>query len=284
MDMAIRTLSLEEYPAQLREIPQAPERLFLRGNLPPKGYKRLAVVGSRALTPYGRSACESLIAGLNGQSISIISGLALGADAVAHEAALNAGLHTLAVLASGVDDASIGPRANMPLAARILESGGGILSESPEGYSPFPADFPKRNRIVAGLADAVLIIEAGERSGTLITARLAGEYNRDLLCVPHRSTDPGGYGAQLFIRLGAAYVTESEHILEALGLRTEKPEESFVTGSHEDVVYAVLAEPCRREELIERSGLPESEALTALVMLELKGKVRQEYGLWKRAE
>lgn len=277
----MREIGPQDFPRGLKEIPGAPGTLFLRGTLPPKGHKLLAVVGSRALSPYGRHICASLIQGLSGYPISIVSGLALGADAVAHEAALSANLHTLAVLASGVDDASISPRANFPLATRILESGGGIISESPEGYAPFPSDFPKRNRIVAGVADAILIIEAGERSGTLITARLASEYNRDLMCVPHRATDPGGYGAALFIRLGAALITEPSHILEVLGLQSVQ-ESDFVYGNHEEYVHSLLEEPLRKEDLLERSELSESDTLTALVKLELKGSAIEEYGVWKQ--
>ncbi len=282
MKEVTREIGPLEFPRGLREIPGAPEALFVRGALAPAGHKLLAVVGSRALTPYGRDMCTSLIQGLSGHPISIVSGLALGADAAAHEAALSANLHTLAVLASGVDDASIGPKANAPLAARILEAGGGIVSESPEGYTPFPSDFPKRNRIVAGLSHAVLIIEAEERSGTLITARLAGEYNRDLMCVPHRATDPGGYGASLFIRLGAALVTEPSHILEVLGLSNAQETLDFAYGNPEEHVLSLLTEPLRKEELLECSELPESDTLTALVTLELKGKAKEQYGVWQR--
>lgn len=214
----------EEFPQSLLEIPQPPAQLFARGQWPKEDTKYLAVVGSRALTPYGREVCETLIKGLAGYPISIVSGLALGADACAHQAALSAGLHTIAVLGSGVDDASIYPRSNLPLARDILSKGGLLLSENPEGYKAQTFDFPKRNRIVVGLSQAILIIEAGEKSGTLITARLAGDYNRDLLCVPHRIGDPHGFGAQLFVPLGAALVSKPLHILEALGIT---PREEF---------------------------------------------------------
>jgi DNA processing protein len=178
----------------------------------------LAVVGSRALSPYGKEACEYLIAGLKGYPISIVSGLALGADACAHQAALEAGLHTIAVLASGVDDRSISPRSHLELAHKILAAGGAVISEHGPGYLPYPKDFPERNRIVAGLSQAILIVEAGKNSGTLITARLSHEYNRDLLCIPHRIGDPNGHGSMVFLRLGATLVSEPEHILEALSI------------------------------------------------------------------
>ncbi len=216
--MEIRSLLPKDLPQQLFEIPQPPLGLYARGSFPPEETKYLAVVGSRALTPYGKEACESLIQGLAGYPISIVSGLALGTDACAHQAALKAGLHTVAVLGSGIDDATIYPRTNAGLAHDILSPGGILLSENPPAYRAQIYDFPKRNRIVVGLSHAVLIIEAGEKSGTLITARLAGEYNRDLLCVPHRLNDPHGVAAHTFIRLGAGMVTEPMHILEALGI------------------------------------------------------------------
>lgn len=173
----------------LLEIPEPPERLWMRGTLPSKETKRLAVVGSRALTEYGERACESLIAGLAGYPISIVSGL---------------------------DDRFLAPQSNLLLAREILASGGALLSEHPQDTHARPHFFPSRNRIMAGLSDAVLVIEAGERSGTLITARLAAEYNRELLCVPHRIGDTNAEGGHQFIRLGAQLVSEPLHILEAL--------------------------------------------------------------------
>ncbi|MBU1292945.1 DNA-processing protein DprA [Patescibacteria group bacterium] len=214
----MRQLAPRDYPKKLREIPHVPERLWLRGALPPDGHLLLAVVGSRSLSPYGKEVCEMLLKGLSGYPISIVSGLALGADACAHQAALATGLHTIAIPGSGLNDSVIAPRTNFPLAKEILRAGGALLSEQEPDHTPYPSDFPSRNRIMVGMSDAVLVIEAGERSGTLITARLATEYNRDLLCVPHRIGDPNGVGANQFIRLGAELVTEPQHILEALGL------------------------------------------------------------------
>lgn len=220
MALASRQLTKHEYPSHLGEIPQPPTTLYARGSWAPDGTKYLAVVGSRDLSDYGKAACESLIAGLKGHPISVVSGLALGADACAHQAALKAGLHTIAVLGSGIDDPSISPRTNYQLAQDILAAGGMLISEHPDGYTPFPKDFPERNRIVVGLSQATLIVEAGQKSGTLITARLTHEYNRELLCIPHRIGDPHSFGANLFIRLGATLVSEPEHILEALRLES----------------------------------------------------------------
>lgn len=284
METGLLQLTPKEYPAGLKEIPGPPASLYLRGQMPESGTKFLAVVGSRALSPYGKAACEKLISGLSGHPISIVSGLALGADAVAHEAALAANLHTVAVLGSGISDRAISPRTNYPLAKRILDAGGALLSENPPEHTPFPSDFPKRNRIVAGIADAVLIVEAGERSGTLITARLAGEYGRDLMCIPHRITDPGGYGANLFIRLGAALVTESAHILEVLGLSETKSADDELLSKDEATLLSLIKSPAPKDAVIRKSGLSDTDALTALVTLEMKGLAEEKYGTWRRKE
>lgn len=216
--MTIEILTRDAFPQGLLHIPQPPEELYLRGALPAPTTKYLTVVGSRALSSYGKQACENLITGLVGHDITIVSGLAFGADACAHNAALAAGLKTIAFPGSGVSDSVIAPRTHLGLAREILAAGGALISEYEPRTSAAPWMFPARNRLMVGIADAVLMIEAGERSGTLITARLAGEYNRELLCVPHRIGDSHGYGFTLFARLGATPVTEPAHILEALGL------------------------------------------------------------------
>ncbi len=282
--MEIRTIIPSDYPVQLREIPQVPEQLWVRGTLPPAKNKLLTVVGSRALTPYGKQACEQLIAGLAGYPISIVSGLALGADAVAHKAALKAGLHTIAFPGSGLADNVIAPRTNAGLAKEILQARGALLSEYRPDAHPAPWMFPQRNRLMVGISHAVLMIEAGERSGTLITARLAAEYNRELLCVPHRMTDLHGFGSHLFLRLGATLVSEPIHILEALGIpaRGDRLQEPENLSAEEETIYALLIEPLARGELIGRSGLAPATAITVLVTLELKGLVHEECGAWRR--
>ena len=172
--METRELPKKEWPAQLLEIPQQPKKLWMRGTLPPEGTKFLTVVGSRAMTRYGQEACQKLISGLAGYPISIVSGLALGVDTCAHKAALAAGLHTLAMPGSGLNDDVLYPRSNRAFAKEILEnrrlSHFRICARCKSSHIHY---FPERNRLMVGLADAVLVIEAGEKSGTLITARLA---------------------------------------------------------------------------------------------------------------
>lgn len=280
----------QDFPLQLREIPQPPERLWLRGSLPSAGHKLLAVVGSRALTPYGREACQFLVEGLAGYPVSIVSGLALGADAAAHRSALAAGLHTLAIPGSGLDDAVLYPRSNLTLAHDILFAGGGLVSEKEPAHQAQPWDFPSRNRLMAGIADAVLVIEAGPKSGSLITARLAGEYGRDLLCVPHRIGDPHADACHAFVRVGAALVSEPVHILEALGIAPRLPEGGDAEvearlglSPDERLIHDLLADPMSRDELICASALPSGDALMLIGMLELKGVIKEEFGAWRRA-
>ncbi len=285
MAFPLRQLHKEDYPRALREIPQTPEALWVMGSMPPEGTKLLAVVGSRALSRYGKEACEKLIAGLAGYPISIVSGLALGADACAHKAALAAGLHTIAVPGSGLGDAVIYPRSNLGLAQDILKAGGALISEHEPTHIARSYDFPSRNRIMAGMSDAVLVIEASQRSGTLITARLATEYNRDLLVVPHRIGDPHGFGPHLFARLGAALVTEPAHILEALHIT---PREAGTTGiapvleGDEKEVWDLLAGAKTRDEILRAATSGAGEVLTALVALELRGLIKEEFGAWRR--
>ena len=285
--MEIRELPREEWPSQLLEIPQPPKRLWAQGVLPAAGTKLLAVVGSRAMTRYGQEACEKLISGLAGYPISIVSGLALGVDTCAHKAALKAGLHTLVVPGSGLDEKVLYPRSNRDFAKEILAAGGGLLSE----YAPDTASrvhfFPERNRLMVGLADAVLVIEAGPKSGTLITARLASEYNRELLCVPHRIGDPHAFGPHLFIRLGATLVSEPLHILEALQIAPREAASGGVAPSDledvELVIWNMLEEPKARDEILRSlTSLGTGEVLTSLVALELRGLAKEEFGAWHR--
>ncbi len=283
--MDIRELAPAKWPAQLLEIPQQPDRLWMRGALPEAGTRFLTVVGSRAMTRYGQEACQKLISGLAGYPVSIVSGLALGVDACAHRAALAAGLHTIAVPGSGLADSVIGPRANLGLAKEILAAGGALLSEHEPAYQAHPHDFPSRNRLMVGLANAVLVIEAGPKSGTLITARLAADYNRELLCVPHRIGDPHAFGSHLFIRLGAVLIAEPVHILEALNIVPRKPDAISDVPELEGIeqeILTLLAEPKSRDEILRGGGAGAGDLLTALVALELRGFIKEEFGMWHR--
>ena len=218
MSFPIRTLAPEEFPPLLHEIPDAPHTLNCRGTLPPPHLKLLAVVGSRNHTPYGKKVVAHLIGGLRGHSIGIVSGLALGIDSLAHQAALAHNLYTVAVPGGGLDDSVLYPRSHLQLAKEILAAKGGLLSEYEPQFAATSWSFPKRNRIVTGMSHATLLIEASEKSGTLISARLASDYNRDVLAVPGDIFSENAHGVHQFLKLGATVVTSAEDILTALGI------------------------------------------------------------------
>ena len=279
----IAKLKPSQFPALLREIPDPPKTLYLRGTLPPPETKLLTVVGSRRMSRYGKDACEHLISGLAGYPIAIVSGLALGIDGVAHEAALEAGLPTIAVPGSGLSDEVLYPRAHFRLAQRILENGGALLSEFEPEWKPRPESFPQRNRIMAGISHAVLIIEAGLQSGTLITARLATEYNRELLIVPHSIFAEGGAGGHLFARLGAAPVRGSDDILMALGIEKTETARDMALTDEEQKVIDILSEPTPRDELIRALEMPISAANVLLASMELRGLIAESLGEIRKA-
>ena len=256
----MQILTLSDFPALLAEIPDAPEQLFVRGTLPSyDDYKYLCVVGSRSASDYGRRACASLIAALAHYPICIVSGLALGIDADAHTTALRADLPTVAVLPSSADDASIYPVLNRPIAAQILAKGGALVSEYEAKTRAATWTFPARNRIMAGLSHATLIIEAAEKSGTLITVRLALDYNRDVCAIPHPIDHTHGAGNNRLIREGCALIRTADDILEVLGLktRTATVQQALPLDitENERATLTILTEPLVRDEIIERAGL-----------------------------
>ena len=263
-----------------------PKVLYVRGTLPPPEMKCLCVVGSRSASPYARRACRTLIEGLAGFPVAIVSGLALGLDAEAHEAALAAGLPTVAVLPSSAEDASVYPATNRALARRILERGA-LISEYEAPWKPQQWSFPARNRIMAGLSHATLILEASERSGTLITARLCIDYGRDLLCVPHELGRSAGAGGNRLIREGAALVRGREDVLEALGLKVlEDGATRRLPGDLSEAelaIFAALTEPLERDTLAECTSLSAQTLNIALSSLVIRGLLVERLGKIERA-
>jgi DNA processing protein len=280
--MKIRALEPEEYPELLSEIPEPPKQLRYEGTLPPVGNKLLAIVGSRKFSPYGREVCESLIAGLSGEPITIVSGLALGIDSIAHRAALRAGLHTLAIPGSGLDRSVIHPRSHAGLANEIVESGGGLMSEYDDLMPAGVWAFPRRNRIMAGMCHATIVIEADKKSGTLITSRLATEYNRDVGAVPGPTHSTTSDGPHMLIRLGAALIRDKNDILELLGLKRKDEAPTLMDiedlTSEEKVFIKILENPCERDELIRKSKMETGTANAILSLLEIKGLITEELG------
>lgn len=277
-----RALLPQEFPELLNEIPDKPSQLRLWGELPIEGNKLLAIVGSRKYSSYGREVCESLVHGLAGYPVTIVSGLALGMDSIAHRAALSAGLQTIAVPGSGLDMKVLHPRSHVGLAEEIVESGGGLLSEYDDSMTyPGPWVFPKRNRIMAGMCHATIVIEAERKSGTLITSRLATEYNREVGAVPGPITSPTSDGPHMLLRLGAALIREPEDILELLDLQSgdTKPLVDLDSlGEEEKIFINILEESCSRDELIRKSKLDTSSANVILSLMEIKGLITEELG------
>lgn len=275
-------LPTESFPPLLQQIPQPPQQLYYRGELPPPNLKLIVIVGSRKYSTYGKQVVEHLIAGLAPYDIGIVSGLALGIDSLAHEAALRHNLYTLAVPGSGLDTRVLYPASHKPLARRILESGGGLLSEFAPDFRATMWSFAQRNRIMAGLSQATLVIEAGEKSGTLITARMAADYNRELLVVPGSIFSSNSAGAHQFLKLGATPVTHAHDILYALGIDPHAPQKPKAFAAREPLtpeeqkVLAVLFEPTDKDTLIRKAQLQTQEANSLLMQMELKGLIASE--------
>lgn len=283
MKHPVRQLGKEAFPPLLTEIPDAPETLYVRGELPTTPLSYLAVVGSRKVSSYGKMVVEHLVSGLRGYPICIVSGLALGVDTLAHIAALDAQLPTIAVPGSGLNDEVLYPKVNFQLAQRILTSGNGLLSEYAPDFAATEWSFPRRNRIMAGMCHATLLIEAQERSGTLITARLTVDYNRELLVVPGNIFSENSKGVHQFLKLGATPVTSPEDILESLSLQTSERVDSGQTYTpHELCILEVLSEPLTQDEIISKTQLTTEIVLATLTGLELSGVIIRNAGYIQR--
>lgn len=280
----ITKLPPRSFPHLLREMPDPPEQLYLRGTLPSEQTRLLAIVGSRKYSNYGKDVCEKLIAELRGHDIAIVSGLALGIDSIAHEAALRNGLATVAIPGSGLSERVLYPRTHVGLARRIIDAGGALLSEFEPDTSAAPYTFPKRNRIMAGMSHGVLIIEATERSGTLITARLGMEYNREVMTVPGSVFSSSSYGPHTLIKNGATPITSGEDILEAFGIeKMSEKTKNIPLSEHERSIIELLRSPQPKDDVIEALNLSISEAQTVLSALEIKGLIRERLGKLERS-
>ncbi|MBZ8132618.1 DNA-processing protein DprA [Afifella sp. IM 167] len=278
-----------DYPPWLREADQPPPLIAVRGD--PGILKRpaVAIVGSRNASIAGKRMASRLANGLGEAGFAIVSGLARGIDAAAHEAALSTG--TVAVFAGGVD--IVYPPEHLPLLERIFAARGAAISEMAMGWTPRARDFPRRNRIIAGISVATIVVEAAERSGSLITARLALEQNREVMAVPGSPLDPRAAGANRLIKQGARLVTEVSDILEALSPMLEAPqEEGFELpgekppplpvepegGERARVVEALGPVPVTVDDVIQETGLPARLVSVILLELELAGRLERHPG------
>jgi DNA processing protein len=274
-------LSDDGYPRRLREIDQPPPVLYLRGDLQPEDEWAVAIVGTRRVTAYGRQVAEEVAGVLARNGVTVVSGLARGVDAIAHQAALAAGGRTIAVLGSGVD--RIYPDEHRNLAERILARGA-LVSDYAPGTPPEASNFPPRNRLISGLALAVVVVEAGYTSGALITAAFAADQGRDVFAVPGNITAPQSRGTNRLIRDGARPLLDPEEVLEELELTRLAEHRSARIVLPADATEAALfetlnQEPMHIDEIRARAGLPMDQVSSALAIMELKGMVRQVGGM-----
>lgn len=268
-----------EYPQKLNNYPKMPEILFAKGNLPDAKKPTAAIVGARACSPYGRIQAFRYAKILSSAGVQIISGMAYGIDAEAHKGALEGGTPTYAVLAGGVDICY--PSGNRPLYDRILRENGGILSEQPPGMRARNYFFPARNRIISGLADLVLIVEAREKSGSLITAQWALDQGKIVYAVPGAVNEALSMGCHKLIYDGAGIAYSPEILLRELGLNCENkvksPEKNDLgLASDLKLVYSCLnLRPKSTDFLIQKTGLPPEKIGSLLLELKLSGLVRE---------
>jgi DNA processing protein len=277
----ILTWDDELYPRRLKEIDQPPPVLYMRGELKPEDFWSVAVVGTRRVSAYGRQVADELAMYLANNAVTVISGLARGVDAIAHQSALKAGGRTIAVLGCGVD--RIYPPEHTPLAEKIMANGA-LLSDYAPGTPPDASNFPPRNRIISGLSMATVVVEAGQTSGSLITAQFAADQGREVFAVPGNILAPQSKGTNRLIADGAHPMLSVQDLLEILDLRrvTEQLEvHKILPGNEtEEKLLRVLShEPMHMDEIRIQIGLPIERVSASLVMMDLKGLVKQVGGM-----
>lgn len=277
--MKIKTISRDHagFPKMLAEIPSPPEVLYCLGDADLEKNPSVAIVGTRRATRYGLEVAQTLARDLSMAGLTVVSGLALGIDSRAHLGALEGGGKTIAVLGSGVEN--IHPLQNKRLAERIISSGGAVISEFPPLYPPDKWTFPQRNRIVAGLSRAVIVVEAPEKSGALITARMALDYNRDVGAVPGEINSLNSYGTNMLLKTGAALIRSADDVLEMLGIYREEPEldKTDIMAQH---LLDLLEEPSDKDAMLKRSGFTPEKLNQELTLLELAGKIKNVGGIF----
>lgn len=275
LGVSVTMLRSADYPRLLKEIYAPPPLLYYRGTLPGPTELLLAVVGSRKMSAYGRQITEQLVAALAAAGCTIVSGLALGIDGLAHQTTLQSGGKTIAVLGSGLD--VVYPAANRSLAAQIVERGGAVVSEFPLGTEALKFNFPIRNRTIAGLSAGVLVTEAGDRSGALITAAHALEQNREVLAVPADITRPNAGGTNQLLKAGARVVTAPSDVFELFGIQPADAPTTVVEPQNEteQTLWQLLnRQPIHVDKLVQLARLEVSTVSAALLVMEVRGLVR----------
>lgn len=278
------TLADADYPILLKTVPYAPPVFYYRGTLHINDEQAIAVVGSRKPTSYGIASTRDLVTPLAQSGLTIVSGLAMGIDTVAHQSALQQGTRTIAVVAHGLDQ--VYPKVNRKLFERVIENGA-VISEFRMGILPRPGHFPQRNRLISGLAKGVLVVEAGKTSGSLITARWAGEQNREIFAVPGAYQSPLSQGTHALIRDGAKLVTSADDILSELPdwelakqpKRIDVKVDLPVLQKGEVDIYKSLRQGHQHvNQIAETCHKPVQQIMLDLLKLEMKGHIRSEAG------
>lgn len=277
----ILTWQDETYPQRLKEIDQSPPVLYIRGEYLPDDLFSVAIVGTRRVTPYGRQITEELSAFLAANGMTVISGLARGVDAVAHQSTLKAGGRTIAVLGSGVD--KIYPPEHRALAEQMMERGA-LISDYAPGTPPDASNFPPRNRIISGLSLAVVVVEAGETSGALITAEFAAEQGREVFAVPGSILAPQSKGTNKLIQNGALPLLSVTDLMQTLDITRVGEHKAARKIMPSDAIEAKLLtvltnEPMQIDEIQNHTELPIEKVSASLALMELKGMVRQVGGM-----
>jgi DNA processing protein len=277
----ILTWADEEYPARLREIDQPPPVLYIRGEYLQDDLFAVAIVGTRKVTPYGRQVTEELASFLAANGITVVSGLARGVDAIAHQTALKVGGRTMAILGSGVD--RIYPPEHRGLAEQMMERGA-VISDYAVGTPPDASNFPPRNRIISGLSLAVVVVEAAETSGALITAEFAAEQGREVFAIPGNIYAPQSKGVNRLIQKGAQPLLTPEDLMQALDLTRvgeQKIARKILPADETEarVLDVLSGEPLHVDEIRNLAGLPIEKISATLALMELKGMVRQVGGM-----
>ncbi|MCL5795042.1 MAG: DNA-processing protein DprA [Patescibacteria group bacterium] len=274
----IITIGSKNYPKLLNEIPDPPAILYIKGELSFRDELAIAVVGSRKHTNYGARVCSDIAGELATSGLTIISGLALGIDAISHQVALSAGGRTIGVLGCGLDQ--IYPVSNRHLAEKIINGRGAIISEFPIGTPPMKYNFPIRNRIIAGLSMGVVVVEANLKSGSLLTSRAAIEYNREVFAIPGSIYSDNSLGPNNLIKMGAKLVNSAQDILEELNLADQvkrvKAREILPDNKEEGILLTILSksESTHIDKLAKQSKLEMAKINQTLILMEMKGKVR----------
>ncbi len=274
----IKILLRKELPRLLQETPYPPETLYVKGNLPKEDRIHLAVVGTRRYSTYGKEACEKIISDLAEYKMAIVSGLAIGIDAISHKAAILNNTPTIGVLGCGLKDEIFYPQENSRLAKEIIEKGGAVISEHPYSMRAARWTFRQRNRIVVGLSRGVLVVEAPEKSGALITANFAVDYNRDVFALPGQIFSENSKGTNNLVKAGAIPITSSEDILRGFGINIEEVKKEVILSPLEEKIISALIEPISRDDLIIKTGMAAREINPALSLLEIRGIIKESGG------